>query len=55
MRLSSNSENADARNNIFFVTAAGNRLAMLDDTGPSTAPTAVRTRPVVRGVPPRGR
>lgn len=32
-RLSSNEENCDARNNIFYNTAAGSNLAMLDDTG----------------------
>jgi hypothetical protein len=32
-RLSTNEENCDARNNIFYVTASGNRLALLDDTG----------------------
>jgi hypothetical protein len=32
-RLSSNEENCDARNNIFYNTAAGANLAMLDDTG----------------------
>lgn len=32
-RLSTNDENCDARNNIFFVTANGANLAMLDDTG----------------------
>ncbi|MEZ5427054.1 MAG: putative Ig domain-containing protein [Pyrinomonadaceae bacterium] len=32
-RLSTNEETCDARNNIFYVTAAGNRLAMVDDTG----------------------
>lgn len=32
-RLSSNEENCDARNNIFYNTAAGSNLAMIDDTG----------------------
>lgn len=32
-RLSTNQENCDARNNIFYVTATGDRLALLDDTG----------------------
>lgn len=32
-RLSSNEENCDARNNIFYNTAAGSNMAMLDDTG----------------------
>lgn len=32
-RLSTNEETCDARNNIFYVTAAGANLAMLDDTG----------------------
>jgi hypothetical protein len=32
-RLSSNEEFADCRNNIIYVTAAGNTLSMLDDTG----------------------
>lgn len=32
-RLSSNEENCDARNNIFYNTAAGSNLAMMDDTG----------------------
>lgn len=32
-RLSSNEENCDARNNIFYNTAAGTSLAMMDDTG----------------------
>jgi hypothetical protein len=32
-RLSTNGEAADARNNIFYNTAAGTSLAMLDDTG----------------------
>jgi hypothetical protein len=32
-RLSSNEENCDARNNIFYNTAAGASLAMIDDTG----------------------
>lgn len=32
-RLSTNEENCDARNNIFYVTANGSNLAMLDDTG----------------------
>lgn len=32
-RLSSNEENCDARNNIFYNTAAGTSLAMIDDTG----------------------
>lgn len=32
-RLSSNDETCDARNNIFYVTANGANLAMLDDTG----------------------
>ncbi len=33
MRLSTNDEHADARNNVVYVTAAGSRLAMLDETG----------------------
>lgn len=33
MRLSSQDETADCRNNILYITAPGNRLAMLDDTG----------------------
>lgn len=32
-RLSTNQENCDARNNIFYVSAAGNTLSLLDDTG----------------------
>jgi hypothetical protein len=32
-RLSTNEETCDARNNIFYVTANGANLAMLDDTG----------------------
>ncbi|HEY0428100.1 MAG TPA: right-handed parallel beta-helix repeat-containing protein [Pyrinomonadaceae bacterium] len=32
-RLSTNEETCDARNNIFYVTAGGANLAMLDDTG----------------------
>jgi hypothetical protein len=32
-RLSTNEERADARNNIFFVTAAGTTLSLLDATG----------------------
>lgn len=32
-RLSSNEESCDARNNIFYNTAAGTSLALLDDTG----------------------
>jgi len=32
-RLSTNEENCDARNNIFYVTAGGANLAMLDETG----------------------
>jgi hypothetical protein len=32
-RLSTNDENCDARNNIFYVTANGNRLGLIDDTG----------------------
>lgn len=32
-RLSSNEENCDARNNIFYVTANGANLALIDDTG----------------------
>jgi len=36
MRLSSASEAADVRNNIVFVTAAGNRLGILDQTGTAT-------------------
>ncbi|MCX7994307.1 MAG: right-handed parallel beta-helix repeat-containing protein [candidate division WOR-3 bacterium] len=32
-RLSTNRESCDARNNIFYVTAAGNRLAMLAEYG----------------------
>ena len=33
MRLSTNDETADARNNILYVTASGDRLAMLDASG----------------------
>jgi hypothetical protein len=33
LRLSTDEESADARNNILYVTAAGNRLAMLDADG----------------------
>ena len=33
MRLSTNDETADARNNILYVTASGDKLAMLDETG----------------------
>ncbi|MCO6511678.1 MAG: putative Ig domain-containing protein [Aridibacter famidurans] len=33
LRLSTNDETADVRNNILYVTAAGNRLALIDDTG----------------------
>lgn len=33
IRLSSNDESADIRNNILFVTAGGNSLGLLDDTG----------------------
>ncbi len=33
MRLSTNEEHCDARNNILFVTTAGNGLAMLDSAG----------------------
>ena len=33
MRLSTNDETADARNNIIYVTASGDRLAMLDSSG----------------------
>lgn len=33
MRLSTNSENCDARNNILYVTTAGTELEMIDDTG----------------------
>ena len=33
MRLSTNDESADARNNIIYVTASGDRLAMLDASG----------------------
>lgn len=36
MRLSTNDENADARNNIFFNTAAGTSLAMLAEAGTLT-------------------
>ena len=32
-RLSTNDENCDARNNIFYVTAAGSNLALLDSSG----------------------
>lgn len=32
-RLSTNEESCDARNNIFYVTASGANLALLDDTG----------------------
>jgi hypothetical protein len=32
-RLSTNEETCDARNNIFYVAANGNRLGLLDDTG----------------------
>src|SRR6185503_15289607 len=32
-RLSTNEEHCDARNNIVYVTAAGNTLALIDDTG----------------------
>ncbi|NNE67280.1 MAG: polysaccharide-degrading enzyme [Pyrinomonadaceae bacterium] len=32
-RLSTNNESADARNNIFYVTATGNRLALLNAAG----------------------
>lgn len=32
-RLSTNEERADARNNIFYVTAAGNTVSLLDSTG----------------------
>jgi hypothetical protein len=32
-RLSTNDEFCDARNNLFFVTASGNRLALLNDAG----------------------
>lgn len=32
-RLSTDEENCDARNNIFYVTAGGANLALLDDTG----------------------
>ncbi len=32
-RLSTNEERADARNNIFYVTAAGSTLSLLDSTG----------------------
>ncbi|HEX8737368.1 MAG TPA: Ig domain-containing protein [Pyrinomonadaceae bacterium] len=32
-RLSTNEETCDARNNIFYVTASGSNLALLDDTG----------------------
>ncbi|MEP6925870.1 MAG: Ig domain-containing protein [Pyrinomonadaceae bacterium] len=32
-RLSTNEETADARNNIFYVSASGANLALLDDTG----------------------
>ena len=32
-RLSTNDESCDARNNLFFVTASGNRLALLDGAG----------------------
>ena len=33
LRLSTNDESADVRNNVVYVTAAGNRLAMLDSAG----------------------
>ncbi len=33
LRLSTNDEHADVRNNLLYVTAAGNRLAMLDADG----------------------
>lgn len=33
MRLSTNDEHCDARNNVLYVSGAGNTLAMLDDTG----------------------
>jgi hypothetical protein len=33
LRLSTNDEAADVRNNILYVTAGGDRLAMLDETG----------------------
>jgi len=33
LRLSSDSEFADVRNNVLYVTSTGNRLAMLDETG----------------------
>ncbi len=33
LRLSSNDEHADVRNNVLYVTATGDRLAMLDETG----------------------
>lgn len=32
-RLSTNAESCDARNNIFYVTAGGNRLALMNDAG----------------------
>jgi hypothetical protein len=32
-RLSSNEERADVRNNVFYVTAAGSTLSLLDETG----------------------
>src|SRR5262249_27497597 len=32
-RLSTNEERADVRNNIFYVTAAGSTLSLLDETG----------------------
>lgn len=32
-RLSTNDEHCDCRNNIFYVTAAGNTLSLLDETG----------------------
>ena len=32
-RLSTNDERADVRNNIFYVTAAGNTLSLVDATG----------------------
>jgi hypothetical protein len=32
-RLSTNEETADARNNVVYVTAGGDKLALLDDTG----------------------
>ena len=33
MRLSTNGETADARNNVFYVSSAGSNLALLDDAG----------------------